>query len=63
MNVFLIWTIVRGCKLIRGIDEAEKVRFFIGQRGDDELDGAPLSEACDTKMLRLYRPNPSDPLS
>jgi len=63
MNVFWVWTIVRSCKFIRGIDEAMKVRFFTGQRGDDELDGAPLSEACDTEMLRLYRPNPSDPLS
>ena len=54
---------VRGCKFIKRTDEAMKVRFFTGQRGNDELDGAPLSEACDTKLLRLYRPHPSDPLS
>jgi hypothetical protein len=63
MNLFWVKTIVQGCKFIRGIDEAMRVRSFTGQRGDDELDGAHLSEACDTKMLRLYRPNPSDPLS
>ena len=54
---------VQGCKFIRRIGESIEVRSFNGQRGDDELDGAPLSEACDTKLLRLYRPHPSDPLS